>query len=138
MGQYHTIYNVTKKECFYIGMSKLLEKSFDPLCSTALMLLVCNSNGRGGGDLYVRATKFNEKTFTPIYSKKDQALQKAIDKVSGRWAGDQIVIQGDYAEPTDPAFITDDQLKSFKDITKLLLSALKADSELKQMIESEV
>ena len=138
MGQYHTIYNVTKKECFHIGMSKLLEKSFDPLCSTALMLLVCNSNGRGGGDLYVRATKFNEKTFTPIYSKQDQALQKAIDKVSGRWAGDQIVIQGDYAEPTDPAFITNDQLKSFKDITKLLLSALKADSELKQMIESEV
>jgi hypothetical protein len=33
----------------------------------------------------------------------------------GRWAGDSIVVQGDYAEEGDPAFISD--VMDYKDIS---------------------
>jgi len=47
----------------------------------ALAVLLVNSNGRGGGD------------FNPEHSKADEFV--------GRWAGDQIVIAGDYADNND-------------------------------------
>ncbi len=59
MGQYHTIYNKTKKEYFTIGGAKLIEKAYTPECALALMLLLSNSNGRGGGDVYVER-KYDE------------------------------------------------------------------------------
>ena len=84
MGQYYQIVNIDKREFldphqFGDGL-KLLEFA----CSrygilTGLAILLANSNGRGGGDLM------------------------AADKdVAGRWAGDRIVVAGDYAEVTDP------------------------------------
>lgn len=138
MGQYHTIFNRTKNERFQIGGAKLLEKSFNPLCSTALMVLLCNSNGRGGGDLYVQR-EYDETTWTPLPLKGKKArIQDALNEVQGRWAGDQIVIQGDYAEAGDPAFIEPEAFKRSTDITDILFVALQADHELKEMVDKEI
>lgn len=93
MGQYHTLYNVDKKQKVD-GLSgyKLLEQiGYPKSTATALLLLVANSNGRGGGDV------------------KEHPLV-------GSWAGDRIVMQGDYAEEGDQAFIPDTD--TYEDITK--------------------
>ncbi len=135
MGQYHTIYNVTKKEYFSIGGAKLLEKAFNPLCSAALMVLLCNSNGRGGGDLCVEREYTNDFKPKPLKGEKKE-IQDALDLIQGRWAGDSIVIQGDYAEATDPAYV--DESKNFTNITDLLFVALCADRELSLQVQEEV
>lgn len=135
MGQYHTIANRTKKEFFSIGLAKLLEKSFDPLNSTALMVLLANSNGRGGGDLYVqRAYKGSEElplTFA------EQKVNACLQAMSGRWSGDAVVIQGDYAKPTDTAFISEEEWREYTDITELVLTALYADTVLAELVSKE-
>lgn len=79
MGQYHIVVNLSRKEIlhpykFGDGL-KLLEFG----CSangtmTALAVLLADSNGRGGGDL------------------------RSADPIIGSWAGDRIVITGDYGD----------------------------------------
>ena len=78
MGQYYKIVNLDKKEylhphTFGDGL-KLLEFGDGGLTMTALAVLLSNGNGRGGGDL-------NTKSVIP-----------------GRWAGDRIVVAGDYGD----------------------------------------
>lgn len=85
MGQYHYIINLTKKEYlhphYFDDGLKLLEFGASGNGTMlALAVLLSNSLNRGGGDLYSDATDWY-----------------------GRWAGDRIVIAGDYAEPGDPA-----------------------------------
>lgn len=53
--------------------------------TVALNLLLCDGNGSGGGDFFC-----NESV--PV------ALRNKAEKLIGSWAGDQIVIAGDYAE----------------------------------------
>ncbi len=85
MGQYHYVVNLTKKEFLYPhkfgdGL-KLLEFGMSANGTmTALAVLLSNSRNRGGGDL----CSDDEEWY-------------------GRWAGDNIVIAGDYAEPGDAA-----------------------------------
>jgi hypothetical protein len=67
--------------------------------ATALFLLLANSNGRGGGD----------------------ALQHDL---IGRWAGDRILIQGDYAEKGDPAYKSPKTLDAYIDISAQVLGML--------------
>ena len=97
MGQYHKVYNIDKKE--YIepheinnGLKLVEQIGFEESTSTALFLLLANSNGRGGGDV------------------EDHAL-------IGSWAGDRIVIQGDYAEEGDTGFISDREIDGYLDIS---------------------
>ena len=98
MGQYHQVYNKTKKECLHaheLGQGlKLREQiGFDGSVADILFLLLANSNGRGGGD-------FDDHD------------------IIGRWAGDEIVVQGDYAEEGDAAYIPDSELDQYTDISK--------------------
>lgn len=137
MGQYHTIYNKTKKEYFSIGGAKLLEKSFNPLSSTALMVLLCNSNGRGGGDLYVERDYDKNYKSKPLKGKKWE-IQQALEQIQGRWAGDEIVIQGDYARKTDPSYLKDKDTEHFTDITETLMTALQADEDLNERVQKEI
>lgn len=104
MGQYHTLYNVDKKQKVDgLDGYKLLEIIGHPKSTaTALLLLVANSNGRGGGDV------------------EDHPLV-------GSWAGDRIVVQGDYAEEGDQAFIADTE--SYEDITSQVLDLLNVSLE---------
>lgn len=107
MGQYHELYNIDKKQkvCGHgLGCGiKLMEQiGFPESTSTALWLLVSNSNGRGGGDANNH----------PLI---------------GSWAGDRIVLQGDYAEDGDQAFIEDtDEYQDISSSVKAMLqTALK-------------
>ena len=104
MGQYHIIINKTKKERLNAHAldngHKLREQTgWDGSTSTILMCLLSNSNGRGGGDF--RGEHVNEH--------------------SGRWAGDAIVVQGDYAEEGDPAYISEAELETYTDISAELV-----------------
>lgn len=97
MGQYHRTYNLDKKEFIHphsIGNGlKLYEQIADPLStSTALFALLANSNGRGGGD----------------FPKHD---------LIGHWAGDRILVQGDYAEEGDSGYVNPKVLERFADIS---------------------
>lgn len=104
MGQYHVLYNTDKKEYVHPhridnGFELLEQVGFEKSTATALFLLVANSNGRGGGDA-------NEH------------------ELIGRWAGDRIVVQGDYAEEGDQAYITDAELETYTDISAKVLDLL--------------
>lgn len=104
MGQYHKLYNLDRKEMVHghdidNGL-KLLEQVGCVKCtSTALFLLVSNSNDRGSGD-------------APAHS------------LIGSWAGDRIVVQGDYAEPSDKGFVSEDDKDLFKNISATVLEML--------------
>jgi len=104
MGQYHKVYNLTKKEFIHPRRidngQKLMEQvGHDRSTSTALFLLLANSNGKGGGD-----------------ARRHELI--------GRWAGDKILIQGDYAEKGDPAYKSPKTLDSFADISAQVLDML--------------
>ncbi len=80
MGQYYRIVNLDKREYIkphdFAEGAKLLEFGCDGGSTmTALAILLADGNGRGGGDL------------------------KSDDPIIGSWAGDRIVIAGDYADP---------------------------------------
>ena len=86
MGQYHALVNFDKKE--YLNpssialMAKQWEHQSDPQyafagsLSDALYILVMTSPNRGNGDM----------PLTPV---------------SGRWAGDRVMVLGDYTEDSD-------------------------------------
>ena len=89
MGQYHIVANLDKKEfldptAFGSGL-KLLEFGCDGTSvMTGLTLLLAASNGYGGGDFPVRDDRWSD--------------------LPGRWAGDRVVIAGDYDDdPNSPA-----------------------------------
>lgn len=127
MGQYYKIVNVTKKQyinpvTFGSGY-KLMEFASDG-CSamTGLAVLLANSNGRGGGDLC------------------------SDNEVVGSWAGDRIVIAGDYAEFGDPGEPdTEENLylqcsprsdSDFEDISAQVISAMCDDNFWKAELEA--
>lgn len=106
MGQYHKTYNLDKREFInphrVNSGAKLLEQiGWARSVSSALFLLLANSNGRGGGD-------------APFHA------------LVGHWAGDRILVQGDYAEPGDTAYVSDDELSEFTDISGQVLDMLQA------------
>lgn len=89
MGQYYIVVNLTKEE--YIQPHSLCNGA--KLCefstgrtATALVLLLASGNGRGG----------------------DWKEHELI----GRWAGDRIVIAGDYADSGQ--FLTEEQLTQWR------------------------
>lgn len=104
---------------------------------SGLVLLLCNSNGRGGGDLNINY-EYDSKTYKRLplkgQAKEDEA---ALNAVAGRWAGDEIVVQGDYAEKGDPSFITDKMLEKYKKINDIVIRALEIDRYLKDEINGK-
>lgn len=142
MGQYYTLINLDKKQFinphkFGDGM-KLLEFgcSADGTMS-ALAILLADGNGRGGGDL------------------------DSDKKIVGSWAGDRIVISGDYADDgkfLDGFVLTKEQLQKlnedgydeikniydinlhsyahyfFEDISEKILEAMRDDPYLRDAL----
>jgi hypothetical protein len=109
MGQYHILVNYDKKEIvetYGLGLgAKQVEQlgAFKGTIADAMYLLVMTSPARGGGDL-------------PMTS------------VSGRWAGDRVMIVGDYTEDSDvPSIPNASQLYNADctDITNEVADALK-------------
>ena len=109
MGQYYVIANIDKKQrivplAFGDG-SKLMEFSMSSEgVLTALAVLLASGNGKGGGDL------------------------ESEDPIIGSWAGDRIVIAGDYADSGlfgyDKANIYDIAMTEFEDISSDVLAAV--------------
>lgn len=82
MGQYHYLVNLTKKEFVHphqIGNGLKLREQVgrEASTSTALVMLLAASNGRGGGDFHSES---------PLV---------------GSWAGDSVAFIGDYSESDD-------------------------------------
>lgn len=105
MGQYHEVYNLDKKERIYPhainnGLKMYEQVGFVESTSTALFALLANSNGRGGGDF------------------PDHDL-------IGRWAGDRIVVQGDYAQAGDNGYHNPEELEAFTDISDKVLDMIR-------------
>jgi hypothetical protein len=113
MGQYYLIVNLDKKQYLHPhpcgdGL-KLLEfgcSAYGTL--TALAILLADGNGRGGGDL------------------------RSTNPVIGSWAGDRVVIAGDYADDgkfTDGLKCTlfDLASDSYQDISRQALRAMADD-----------
>lgn len=113
MGQYYKVVNTTKKQTLspYVFGSgaKLMEFTSDAgTIMQGLGILLADGNNRGGGDL------------------------RSDKKIIGSWAGDSIVITGDYA---DEGKFTEDKTKnlydeseSYKDISLEVIEALLDDS----------
>jgi hypothetical protein len=105
MGQYHKVYNLDKQEFIHPhrinnGLKLYEQVGHISSTSTALFALLANSNAQGGGDF------------------------PAHDLI-GRWAGDRILIQGDYADPSDNAYTDPEQLDAFTDISSQVLEMLR-------------
>ncbi|RLF36595.1 MAG: hypothetical protein DRM99_02340 [Thermoplasmata archaeon] len=146
MGQYYIIVNLDKKE--YIHPHKFGDglKLLEFGCSangtmTALAILLADGNGRGGGDL------FDENGNSPA--------------IVGRWAGDRIVIAGDYADGMKflegvskeelqkiaNKFVYEEYRKAenvnlyhyakekFKDISEKVIEAMKCDGYIRETLK---
>jgi len=135
MGQYYKIVNLDKKEFLntytFNDGAKLLEIG----CSsegtlTALAILLADGNGRGGGDLH------------------------SDNPIIGSWAGDRVVVAGDYADKQkflsieqiakhkmlqdgeDPN-LYDHAAEHFKDISEDALTAMLDDQFIYDVYEKE-
>lgn len=109
MGQYYYVVNIDKREYlpphkFNDGL-KLLEFG----CSangtmTALAILLADGNGRGGGDL-CQTGKIKElgelrkhQCVVSAFDVDGNTYETRVPKIAGSWAGDRVVIAGDYAD----------------------------------------
>ena len=109
MGQYHAIYNLTKRESldpsvFDDGVKLGEFGRSGGGTMTALAYLLAGSTGRGGGD-------FNR------------------GQHAARWCGDRVAILGDYAEDGDVPGTTMAELKlgGFKDISHAVRGELAGE-----------
>lgn len=117
MGQYYYVVNVTKRQYlhphkFGDGLKLMEFGASGGGAMLGLAILLSDGNGRGGGDL------------------------DSDSEIVGSWAGDQIVIAGDYADPgrfTDDAYrnlfqsCDPEQGGRFEDISRQVLRALCDD-----------
>lgn len=122
MGQYYKVVNISKKQTlephtFGDGM-KLLEFGISGFGTmAALALLLSDGNGRGSGD---------------FRSQDDEKW----DFLVGSWAGDKIVITGDYAD--EGRFISDEkknlyeESESYVDISPGVRELMKEDEFLNE------
>jgi len=125
MGQYYLIVNIDKKEYihphkFGDGL-KLLEFGASSCGTmTGLAILLADGNGRGGGDL------------------------RSDHTIIGSWAGDRIVVAGDYADEGkfisenegDPAInLYDYAEEHFEDVSEAVITAMCDDGDIKEALQ---
>lgn len=87
MGQYHKLVNLDKKEyvdphSIGLGSKQYEQTGCEGSIADAMYLLVMTSPNRGGGDF-------------------------PLTDVSGKWAGDRVVVLGDYTEDEDLPMFTE-------------------------------
>lgn len=123
MGQYHVLVNTTKKE--FLNPHALGDgvKAMEFGCSSdgtmsGLAMLLAVDNGKGGGD----------------FTYQDAKGDRNGPGLAGHWAGDAIVIAGDYGEPDaklgpdkagKPRNLHAAAQEDFKDISHDIAKALK-------------
>ena len=104
MGQYYKICNLDKKQFLHphkFGQGlKLMEFGCDN-CGilTALTVLLSSGNGRGGGDLHFIDPARRPETLKEFFgTDKPESVDELCKKYIGSWAGDRIVVAGDYMD----------------------------------------
>lgn len=113
MGQYYKVVNTTKKQVMiphsFGSGAKLMEFSSDRMSiMQGLAILLADGNGRGGGDL------------------------RSENPIIGSWAGDSIVVAGDYAD--EGKFVDDATMnlylvsETYEDISFKIIEVLCDDS----------
>jgi hypothetical protein len=110
MGQYHKLVNLDRKEQVQpynlgLGAKQYEQTGENGSLSDALYLLVMTSPARGGGDW------------------------ENFPELSGRWAGDRVIVLGDYTEDEDlPGYQNASKLyhesEDWKDISDAVAIAL--------------
>jgi hypothetical protein len=122
MGQYFYVVNIDKQQYlhphhFGDGL-KFLEIVFGQKTLAGLALLLSNGNGRGGGDA------------------------RSSHPLVGSWAGDRIVIAGDYGDPGKfgveakdengkPITLFRHASQHFEDVSEAVIAAMREDGDLK-------
>jgi hypothetical protein len=123
MGQYYLIANIDKKEFIYPhkfgdGL-KLLEFGADGCGTmTGLAILLADGNNRSGGDL------------------------QSNHEIIGSWAGDRIVVAGDYADEgkftDDPTInLFDYAQEHYKDVSDAVITAMCDNGMLKEALKEK-
>jgi hypothetical protein len=125
MGQYYVAANLDKKEFLSPHAcgdgAKLMEIALSTMSTmSCLAILLCDGNGRGGGDLYGATClkckghgsfgDFGDEDYRVCESCKGTRREPAPEIV-GSWAGDRIVLAGDYAD--GKRFVSDDDQKLY-------------------------
>lgn len=169
MGQYYYAINIDKQQYLHPhncgdGL-KLLEFGISSMGTMAcLAILLADGNGRGGGDLYGSTCRAcdgtgyeRRKDGNPRLRKGHPVLCKVCKghrhmpppKIVGSWAGDRIVIAGDYADKGKflPEGLPNDVRSStnlmayasehFEDISVEAMKALANDHWIRQELESK-
>jgi hypothetical protein len=145
MGQYFKAMNLDKKEvvcpwCLH-GGAKLWEWAASPQ-GAIFTLLLRKSSGSGGGDYYGYRTQELDLQDYPEGSASEAMLHKlgavvgmegkpispSPESVVGRWAGDRVVLVGDYDESN-----LWEELASYRNISRELVDAWNPFIELKEM-----
>jgi len=126
MGQYYLICNIDKKEYLYShkfgdGLKLLEFGSSSEGMLTGLTILLADGNNRGGGDL------------------------RSEHPIIGSWAGDRIVIAGDYAD--EGKFVPEEYKElnlyqyvdhAYKDISETVMEAMLDDCYLAQALSERL
>jgi len=139
MGQYHLVVNLDKQQylhpCRLGDGQKLLEFADGGATLTALAILLAKDNGRGIGDLHVAPPdapleRWERKGFKRIRTPHAYLV--------GSWAGDRIVIAGDYGDklPESQESLYALALRTFEDISAPLSKLIGCDPLLKQRLSS--
>lgn len=117
MGQYYYVVNVTKQQfilpCTFNDGLQICALSGNGGTLSAMAMLLASGNGKGLGDFELTYnTKLDSNPHepkTPEYKawKGRNRTPSPLFDIVGSWAGDQIVIAGDYGE--DGKFLTEHQ-----------------------------
>jgi len=127
MGQYYLIVNVDKKEFLYPhefndGLKLLEFGSSTEGTLLALTVLLSDGCGRGGGDLRPNSYREGLKKYLEACEADREKMglpdcEEDNSPLIGSWAGDRIVIAGDYADPEN--YLTKSEIKQFQEIYKM-------------------
>jgi hypothetical protein len=140
MGQYHIVINIDRGEYLFphhLGDGlKLLEFGDGGKTMTALAVLLAMDNGRGIGDLYAVTPD------TPVeeWEKGKHGSRRARSKhahLIGSWAGQRIVIAGDYGDRYMPgtANLYKFARRNFRDISFEMVELLCTDPYLRESFQ---
>ena len=162
MGQYYTAVNLDKKQILRPHNcndgAKLMEFGLSSMgMMSCLAILLADGNGRGGGDLRghrcdgpCKGRGWLEQGKGPGSMKPCPVCEgcgtKAPPEIVGSWAGDRVVITGDYAD--EGKFVSDTGDKEqnlyhnvyaedseYVDISLEAMRALAHDSYVRQMLQ---
>ena len=137
MGQYHLVVNLDKQQylhpCCLGDGQKLLEFADGGATLTALAILLAKDNGRGNGDLWVASLDAPLERWERNGFKR---VRTPHAHLVGSWAGDRIVIAGDYGDklPENQESLYALALRTFEDISAPLSKLIGCDPLLKQRL----